>query len=62
MDPDRAAVVAGACVVLHNMAMMWRVPYEQPEEPAEGEDQPIEANQRDVQGATVRQYITNTYF
>ncbi|KAK0152991.1 putative nuclease HARBI1 [Merluccius polli] len=26
MEPDRAAAVAGACVVLHNMAMAWNVP------------------------------------
>ncbi|KAJ8266231.1 hypothetical protein GJAV_G00128050 [Gymnothorax javanicus] len=26
MEPDRAAAVAGACVALHNLAMMWKVP------------------------------------
>lgn len=39
MDPDRAAVVAGACCVLHNMAMLWKVPYDvDPEQPEEEEE------------------------
>ena len=26
MSPDRAAVVAAACIVLHNMGMLWKMP------------------------------------
>lgn len=63
MEPERAAVVAGACVILHNLGMMWRVPYDEPEEPAGQDQHPHQqVEDDDVQGATMRRYITHRYF
>lgn len=61
MDPDRAAVVAGACCVLHNMDMLWKVPYDVEAEEEE-EEAPEGNDEAEREGAVVREYIANTYF
>ncbi|KAJ8352131.1 hypothetical protein SKAU_G00236070 [Synaphobranchus kaupii] len=54
MEPDRAAVVAGACVVLHNLTIQWKVPYEEPAVEGQEENQLIPENHRSPAGATVQ--------
>jgi hypothetical protein len=64
MEPDRAAVVAGACVVLHNMAMAWNVPLM---ENAADDDGVLHVprgmeNNLHAEAATVRAYLARTHF
>ena len=65
MEPDRAAVVAGACVVLHNMAMAWNVPLM--ENAAADDDGDLDVpqgmeNNLHAEAATVRAYLARTHF
>lgn len=65
MEPDRAAVVAGACVVLHNMAKAWNVPLVEEELAGDGDDDPDIPPGLDgiqAEAATVRAYLTTTFF
>ena len=64
MAPDIAAVMAGACIVLHKLAIVWKMPLDDDEEDIEDddeEDEPdVDAHMQD--GAIVRQYITQNTF
>ena len=65
MAPDRAAVVAGACIVLHNLAMLWKMPLDDDEEDLEDDDEEEDEPEFDAHmqdGAIVRQYITQNTF
>lgn len=59
MEPDRAAAVAGACIVLHNLAMMWKVPLMEEGNANAGGDIPF-GNEDPIttEAATVRAYLT----
>ena len=64
MEPDRAAAVAGACVVLHNMAMMWKVPLVEEGNADDRGDIDIPFYNEDplpTEAATLRAYLTASY-
>ena len=66
MEPDRAAVVAGACVVLHNMTMAWNVPLMEDADADDGGDdlhvpRGMENNLH-AEAATVGVYLARTHF
>jgi hypothetical protein len=67
MEPDRAAVVAGACVVLHN-AMAWNVPLmENAAADDDDDDGDLHVprgmeNNLHAEAATVRAYLARTHF
>ena len=65
METDRAAAVAGACVVFHDMAMMWKVPLVEEGNTDDGDDRDIPFYNKDplpTEAATVRAYLTASYF
>lgn len=64
MEPHRAAAVAGACIVLHNMAMMWKVPLvEERNADDRGDiDIPFGEDNLPTEATTVRAYLTTSYF
>ncbi|KAM6997229.1 putative nuclease HARBI1 [Tautogolabrus adspersus] len=64
MEPDRAAAVAGACAVLHILAMTWKVPLVEEGQADEGNVGIPFGNEELIpaEAATVRAYLTAYYF
>ncbi len=59
IEPDRAADVAGACVVLHNLAVMWKVPLVEEGNADEGGETDIPCGNKDpppTETTTVQAY------
>ncbi|KAF4101607.1 hypothetical protein G5714_018039 [Onychostoma macrolepis] len=67
MEPERAAKVTGACIVLHNLAMLWKMPVDdlggEEIEEVPQEEQYRQFQDPEVQeGATARRFITQNHF
>ncbi len=65
MEPERAAKVTGACIVLHNLAMLWKMPVDdlggEEIEEVPQEEQYRQFQDPEVQEA-VRRFITQNHF